>query len=355
MATAEPLRFPLYESRLNSVEWNILVDDFERGLRSPNTRRAYHLAIRQYQEYAGWRLSRELLSDFLNHLREIKASPQRINIVLAAVRGLAKLGHARGIVSTEAVAGMMLVQPDPIPRANHAGSWLSAFELSQLIQLPDRTTVVGVRDRVVIGLLGGCGLRRTESTDLRWDQYQDYFGRKCLVNFMGKGRRRRTVPVPAWLVPDLNLWRKLQLEEHEQQKGKVLSDEKALAQQLLAGYATPRRRVSKKETGGEVWHRGFENPHLVLGGMCNQGVWFIVRRYARKLGWDIQPHDLRRTLAHLMRLAGAELEQIMFTLGHSNLVITQRYLGMQMDFAMGKAAVDLIDLDLQKKLDADCD
>lgn len=47
---------------------------------------------------------------------------------------------------------------------------------------------------------------------------------------------------------------------------------------------------------------------------------------------DISPHDLRRTFSKLARKAGAELEQIMLSLGHESVATTQKYLGVDLNF-----------------------
>jgi integrase len=57
-------------------------------------------------------------------------------------------------------------------------------------------------------------------------------------------------------------------------------------------------------------------------------VWYFVRDFAKTLGINkIAPHDLRRTCARLCHVAGGELEQIQFLLGHVSVQTTERYLG----------------------------
>ena len=58
-----------------------------------------------------------------------------------------------------------------------------------------------------------------------------------------------------------------------------------------------------------------------------------LRSYARPLGWELAPHDLRRTFAKLARSGQAPLEQIQLALGHQNIQTTQRYLGSELDLA----------------------
>jgi integrase len=63
-------------------------------------------------------------------------------------------------------------------------------------------------------------------------------------------------------------------------------------------------------------------------GMSPKVLWDIVRAVAARAGIDkLGPHDLRRTCARLCHLAGGELDQIQFLLGHVSIQTTERYLG----------------------------
>jgi len=63
-------------------------------------------------------------------------------------------------------------------------------------------------------------------------------------------------------------------------------------------------------------------------GVTEKVFWYVVRNFAKSLGIEnIAPHDLRRTFARLCHVAGGELEQIQFLLGHVSVQTTERYLG----------------------------
>ena len=62
--------------------------------------------------------------------------------------------------------------------------------------------------------------------------------------------------------------------------------------------------------------------------MTEKVVWNIVKAFAKLAGFEkVAPHDLRRTCARLCHVAGGELEQIQFLLGHVSVQTTERYLG----------------------------
>jgi site-specific recombinase XerD len=62
--------------------------------------------------------------------------------------------------------------------------------------------------------------------------------------------------------------------------------------------------------------------------MTERVVWHVVREYAAKLNLvRLAPHDLRRSCARLCHMAGGEMEQIQFLLGHVSVQTTEKYLG----------------------------
>src|SRR5262249_6387966 len=77
------------------------------------------------------------------------------------------------------------------------------------------------------------------------------------------------------------------------------------------------------ETGPDGVGRG--------AGMSADAIADVVTTYARPFGWELAPHDLRRTFAKLARSGQALLEQIQLALGHQNIQTTQRYLGSELD------------------------
>jgi len=78
------------------------------------------------------------------------------------------------------------------------GNWLTGSQAQELLNAASRDTLRGVRDAAMLGLLLGCGLRRSEVVGLRLDQLQLREGQWVIVDLVGKGGRLRTVPVPDW-------------------------------------------------------------------------------------------------------------------------------------------------------------
>ena len=76
------------------------------------------------------------------------------------------------------------------------GNWLSIRQAETLLNTPDATTITGLRDRAILAVLLGCGLRRSEVAALTMGHVQQRDGRWCVVDLVGKHGRVRTIPMP---------------------------------------------------------------------------------------------------------------------------------------------------------------
>jgi integrase len=114
-----------------------------------------------------------------------------------------------------------------------------------------------------------------------------------IADVHGKAGHIRTVPVPSWVKATVDHWTS------------------------SAGIVDGRvfRAINKM---GKAWG----------DGMTAKVIWDVVRDAAHRAGIEkLSPHDLRRTCACLCYLAGGELDQIQFLLGHVSIQTTERYLG----------------------------
>src|SRR5262249_9134341 len=151
-----------------------------------------------------------------------------------------------------------------------------------LVNAPDATTTKGLRDRAILAVLLGCGLRRSEVAALTMEHVQQRDGRWCIVDLVGKHGRVRTVPMPTWVKVAIDAW----------------TGDTGMAD----GHVF--RAVNR---GGQVQS----------AALSEKVVWQLLQGYAAAASVSgIAPHDLRRTCAKLCRAAGGELEQIQLLLGH---------------------------------------
>lgn len=266
------------------------------AVRSPHTRRSYDRALTSFltwfMEHGAEGFSKATVQRYRSELELRGLSASAVNVQLAAIRKLASEAADNGLLLPELAAGIARV-PGARLEGPRAGNWLTREEASRLLALPDRETLRGKRDRAMLGLLVSCGLRRNELVRLQVEDIQQREGRWVLVDLLGKGRRRRTVPLPSWL--------------------KTWIDEWMTGAALIDGCVF--RALNKS---GRIWGTG----------LTANVVWFLVQAYAGQIGVpNLAPHDLRRTCAKLCRAAGGDLEQIQMLLGHASIQTTERYLG----------------------------
>ena len=121
-----------------------------------------------------------------------------IIIRMSAIRKLAVEAADNGLLDPELAAGigrMRSVKSVGI----RVGNWLSLRQAQALVNAPDITTLKGLRDRAIIAVLLGCGLRRSEVAALTIAHVQQRDDRWCIVDMIGKYSRVRTVPMPTWV------------------------------------------------------------------------------------------------------------------------------------------------------------
>jgi integrase len=268
---------------------------------SPITKRVYNMAL---EEFLNWfrqaprpGFSKATVSAWRASLESRRLGSSSIIIRMSAIRKLAAEAADNGLLAHELAAGIARVKSAKSVGVR-VGNWLSARQAQMLLNAPDITTVRGLRDRAILAVLLGCGLRRSEVAALTFAHIQQRDGRWCIVDLVGKHGRIRTTPMPIWVKIAIGAW----TSAADVADGHVFRS-------VIRGD-----RVSGDRLGEKV-------------------VWQLIKPYAEAAGVPgIAPHDLRRTCAKLCRAAGGELEQIQLLLGHASVQTTERYLGTKQDF-----------------------
>jgi site-specific recombinase XerC len=102
-----------------------------------------------------------------------------------------------GFMPPEQAAAISRVK-GPKQSGVRTGNWLTREQAERLISTPNSTTPKSVRDRALLAVLIGCGLRCREAAALSVEHIQLRDARWVIVDLIGKGRRVRTVPMPSW-------------------------------------------------------------------------------------------------------------------------------------------------------------
>src|SRR3984957_1998291 len=132
-------------------------------------------------------------------------APSTVNVRLSAVRKLVAEARKNGLIGVEDAASLSEV-PNIRQKGTRLGNWLTREEAKELLAVPDRSTLKGKRDYVILALLVGCALRRNELAELDVETIQQREGRGVLAALEGKGRRIRTVAIPIWVKQGINAW-----------------------------------------------------------------------------------------------------------------------------------------------------
>ena len=179
-------------------------------LPSPHSRRAYHRALGEFFSWypsnaSGEGFTRATVQRYRSHLAERELSAASINLHLAALRKLAAEASANSLIDPGAASAIASV-PGARSSGTRSGNWLTLEQARRLLAVPDPATLKGLRDRVLLGFLVGCGLRRGELAGLEFSDVAQREGRWAIVDLLGKHGRVRTVPMPSWVFAALEEW-----------------------------------------------------------------------------------------------------------------------------------------------------
>ena len=289
-----------------------VIDLVCNAVTSAHTKRAYQRAL---TDFVAWHtttgqsgLSKATVQAHVTALRDSGVSASSINQRITAIRKLAIESADNGLIdhsTAQAIGRVEGVRKE----GKRLGNWLSKEQAQQLLELPNVGTLKGLRDRAILAVLLGCGLRREECAGLTVEHIQQREGRWVIVDLVGKRSKTRSVPMPSW-----------------------------------AKYAVDAYMVAAALTSGILFRALRRGDNLQATGMTAQAIFDVVRCYAAQLGVDVRPHDLRRTFAKLAHKGDAPVEQIQLSLGHSSIQTTERYIGVQQD--LSSAPCDALGLKL---------
>lgn len=165
------------------------------------TQRAYRAHILSYLSLRS-SLTREGISVWLSDRKSYGAGPVTLNIALAALKLLSREVWIRGLMPGDTYNAIADIRGEK-KAGKRLGQWTDEKGVEELLE-----ACADNRERALIAVMCGCGLRRAEVAGLQWDQYQEWHGRKIIGDVKGKGNKFRSVAVPEWAASVIDEYQK---------------------------------------------------------------------------------------------------------------------------------------------------
>jgi len=267
----------------NSIESFIDYLSIERGL-SPNTLQAYRRDLCQFRDWLKkefLQVDSALIGNYLATLREKGNKSRTLNRKLSVVRMFYKFLYTEGKTDHNPVEGVSS------PRLGRKiPSFLSEKEVEALLEASSVDEQYGIRDRAILEVVYGAGLRISELINLNLTDLNLKGG---WVKVLGKGSKERIVPLGR----EACRWVRIYLRKRRTETTDKLS--------LFCN------RYGKR--------------------LSRQACWKIIKKYSQKAGITkkISPHTLRHSFATHLLSRDADLRFVQELLGHTNISTTQIY------------------------------
>ena len=258
---------------------------------SPRTRDAYARDIERFVAFvlsrgvdAPGEVTSKALREFIYHMKDLGLSPASIRRNVSAIRSYFKFLVGDGHVAR-----------DPSEKIETPQRWrtlpevMTVDEIRRLLAAPTMDDPLYFRDRAMLELAYGAGLRVSEWTGIGVKDLQLDEG---LVRVFGKGSKERLVPIGRGAIG------------------------------ALAIYVRELRPALEKGAGKGVLFLNARGEPL-----SRMGAWKILRKYVARAGISkaVSPHTLRHSFATHLLEGGADLRAVQEMLGHADISTTQIY------------------------------
>ena len=262
-----------------------------------NTARAYEKDIEQFfgkcpEELTAEEIRRITIQDMVRYVAFIAPLYSKATVArkVSALRTFFDMHVEQGTIRENPARSKLVRVPKPDPFSLTNG--LTKAEARRLLSLPDRSTPQGRRDHALLLLMLTTALRRSEVSELT---PQDVILERGypVIRVRGKGDRKAVVKLPEKTYMAL-------------------------------------KQYMEEQPGEKIFN------------LTPNGIYFIIKQYAAKLGKDISPHSLRHTSITLALDGGAPIHKVQIMARHSDPKTTMRYYRNMRE--LEDAATDYIDL-----------
>jgi len=237
-------------------------------------------------------VSYKLLSKYFEIMRDLGISSSTSARYLSSVKGFFKyLSMQEYIKKDPAEILSTRITERKLPAV------LSFEEIDKLLQIPNVSEKLGLRDKAILELFYSCGLRVSELINLKMS---DLYFNDEVIRVLGKGSKQRIVPIGSsavyWITEYLH-------------KVRVTLEKKMKSENVI---------------------------FLNIRGtkLSRMGIWKIVKHYAQEaeISREFHPHTFRHSFATHLLEGGADLRAVQEMLGHADISTTQIYTHIDRDF-----------------------
>lgn len=264
--------------------------NIERGL-SENTRKSYERDLMQYvaflkkQKITTWQdVERYTVIQFLEELHTQNKATATVTRMITSLRRFHQFLRQERYTDHDPMQHI-----DTPKKEQKLPSTLSLEEVERLLETPDTSKLLGIRDRAILEVMYATGMRVSELIGLKLGDLHLSLG---LLQTIGKGDKERIIPLGDYAIE----WVQRYLDE-------------------------VRPLLVKKPTEMHL----FVNNHG--NGLSRQGIWKNLKQIVREAGItkDVTPHTLRHSFATHLLENGADLRTVQELLGHADISTTQIY------------------------------
>lgn len=234
----------------------------------------------------------KILAKYFELLRDVGISSSTSARYLSALKGFFKyLSSQEYIEKDPAEILSTRITERKLPAV------LSFIEINQIIEAPDESKILGLRDRAILELFYSCGLRVSELINIK---LSDLYFEDEVIRVLGKGSKQRIIPIGSSAVHWITEYLK-----------------------------TVRPSLEKKLKSENIIFLNKRGTKL-----SRMGIWKIVDRYVKETGIEkeFHPHTFRHSFATHLLEGGADLRAVQEMLGHADISTTQIYTHIDKDF-----------------------
>ncbi len=264
--------------------------EYEKGL-SQNTLESYGADLRDYQMFLKDHSSETLIDvtpstivGYLMFLRRKGRSTATVARRLASIKSFYRFLLEEGYIDKDPSENLSSPSLERrLPKV------LTLAEIERLLDQPDPSTPVGLRDRAILEVLYATGLRVSELTNL---DLGDVDLREGFVRCIGKGSKERVVPLGEIAIASTRSY-------IENGRPTLIFDPKELS-------------LFVNQNGGR---------------MTRQSIWKLVKKYSEgaRIPKEVTPHTIRHSFATHLLEHGADIRAVQEMLGHADISTTQIY------------------------------